>query len=148
VRHLLLLAILDALACSSRRTPTPVLKSNDADPMLKGGSRDEVGVHLVRLDVPGKDWSCLEVSAGTRVSNALTDEDVRKIEALIRKVDTLPIVAIGRLEWFSPRPNVGTPDFEARTGVACGGLSGRGTLYRISRHNGEWAIAESGNWAS
>jgi hypothetical protein len=104
----------------------------------------------MHLSSPVTDTSCLERMGGTRVAAELTDDDVRKIESLIRKVDDLPIMAIDRPSAFAGRHNRRAPDFqfEAMTGVGCGPLSGHGSFYRLSLVNGEWTLTPGGSWVS
>ena len=99
---------------------------------------------------PLVDTSCLKRTGGTTVATELSDDDIKKIESLIRKVDNLPIMAIGRPAAFAGRYDQRVPnfEFEAMTGVECGPLSGHGHVYRLNLVNGEWTLAPGGSWVS
>ena len=102
----------------------------------------------MRLAAPGSDRSCLERTGGTAVAGELSDDDVRQIEAAIRKVDSLPIMRIGHLAMLGGSWDAGGPEFEGVTGVGCGPLSGHGSVYRISRVGTKWIVTPSGSWVS
>jgi hypothetical protein len=137
-----------AWTCSSRRA-APGKQSEAGRPSAIVGvsesrrKRDRV----VRLPSGHGDRSCL-AHGGTVVANDLSDDDVRTIEALIRRADPLPLMRIDR-PWLGGLPSDASgPAFQGMTGEGCGPLSGHGTLYWINRVGGEWQIVDGGQWAS
>ena len=102
---------------------------------------------MVRLPSTKGDTSCLR-NGGTVVADELSRDDVRRIEALIRKVDPLPIIRIGRPEFGGPYQDASDNEFEGMTGEGCGPLSVHGTIYWINRDDGEWRVSGTGQWAS
>ena len=137
-------------SCSSRRSPAVAREvGSEANAGGQPQPRDKrTHERVVHLSPAGSDTSCLDRAGGTVVAGELSDEDVRRIEVLVRRTDTLPIAAIGHLAMLGDRRNPPGPEFEARTGAGCGPLSGHGSLYRVSLVNGDWVVTERGTWVS
>jgi hypothetical protein len=152
IRCVLVLAVIVASSCSNRPLPAPPhtdgvthLSHTDSPPRAT-----QQGHRVVHLSSPVTDTSCLGRMGGTKAAAELTDDDVRQIESLIRRVDDLPIIAIDRPSEFAGRHNRRAPsfDFEAMTGVGCGPLSGHGSFYELTLVNGEWMLTPGGSWVS
>lgn len=94
------------------------------------------------------DTSCLDQMGGTLVVTELSDDDIRKIESLILRVDALPIIQIDRPAAPWPPPDQHAPELEAMTGVGCGPRSGHGNVYRVVLLEGEWTLTSGGSWVS
>src|SRR5947209_7265234 len=103
-RGVLVLAALTGWTCSLRRAP-PMVQTETAPP--PGGARAGAGAiesrlsasyRSVRLSSTNGDTSCLDLKGGTAVAKEVSDSDLREIEALIRRVDPLPII------WIRQKP--------------------------------------------
>ena len=71
------------------------------------------------------------------------------IEALIRRKDPWPIIAIERMPPVTNRQNVKSAPFKAVTGVGCHGhLSGHGGMFYLGNTAGGWTIMSEGSWVS
>jgi hypothetical protein len=147
MRFALLLIALTGWTCSSRRAG-PATQQEEGSGAVAGAREGHKGDRVVRLSSVGTDTTCLEKAGGTVVPAELSDADVRTIEALIRKVDALPIVRIGQPTFGGGWLGGGAPELEGMTGVECGALSGHGTVYRITRVDGKWRVTVSGEWAA
>jgi hypothetical protein len=145
----LIVLALTTWTCSSRRSP-PISPEAGGKPfpVRSDPDRRPTTDRIVRLPSTLDDTSCLDRAGGTVVVNELSDDDVRRIEALIGNVDPLPIMSIGHPTFVFGARDAGDNEFEGMTGVECGPLSGHGTVYRISRARDEWRITVTGQWAS
>jgi hypothetical protein len=147
----LLLSLVVATVCSARRTVAVACCVGDPAVVATAGDHPpDAGTHdrLLHLSLAGNDVSCLARVGGTLVARELSDQDVHRIEALIRRWDSLPIIAIRQKSFFGEPASSKGVDFEAMTGVECGGLSGHGKLFRLTRVDGEWLIKKEGSWFS
>ena len=126
------LLVLCAEGCNSPKTSPPTLAAR-----------------VMHLPSVAPDSSCLESSGGTRVDDGLSDGDVAAIQALIRRTDNLPIMAIEHMPPVSTRENATSASFKARTGIGCHGrLSGHGGVFLVKKAEGVWSITRTGSWES
>jgi hypothetical protein len=95
------------------------------------------------IDPQGKgDHECLRCDK-TWVSCALTDDDVAKIQQLIRRVDRRPIIEISMFQHTNERPGW----FEVRTGVTCRAFDvGEGNTFTITKSKGRWRVIRRERW--
>ncbi|HEY4395016.1 MAG TPA: hypothetical protein VGP64_13185 [Polyangia bacterium] len=105
---------------------------------------------VVELSPRRGDSSCLENMGGTTAATELSEGDLRNIDALIRKRDRWPVIAIDHIAAFRDRydRSPGDLDFEATTGVGCGAHAGRGRSYRLKLVRGRWTVASVETWVS
>ncbi len=71
------------------------------------------------------------------------------MEALVRKTNKLPIIAIRHPPPENVLPNQSGTLLDVMTGVECGGaLSGHGSEFRLRRVDGAWQLIDEsgGDW--